>query len=177
MTTTQTLARDVMNADVTTVGPETSVEDLIQLLRVSHFTAVPVVDDTGKAIGLVSETDILRALAYTISPPQSGEFATKLDKPRDKGVTTRILRGAQRELEVQATQVMKALLTRQVRELMTPVVISCKPNDPLSLVCETMVWKEIRRVVVTGDDGKVLGLITSLDLARAFAEELKGRGS
>lgn len=175
--TTNKLARDVMNAEVTTVLPGTSIEDLIQLLRVSHFTAVPVVDEAGKAVGLISETDILRALAYTISPPQSGEFATKQDKPRDKGVTTRILRGAQREFEVVASEVMRDLLKRQVRDLMTPVVISCKPDDPLSLVCETMVWKEIRRVVVAEANGTVVGLITSLDLARVYAEELKSRGS
>lgn len=175
--TTPILARDVMNAEVTTLRPEASVEDLIQLLRVSHFTAIPVTDKDGKAVGLVSETDILRALAYTISPPQSGEFATKPDKPRDKGVTTRILRGAQRELEVQASKVMKDLLTRQVQELMTPVVISCKPDDPLSLVCETLVWKEVHRVVVADDEGKVVGLISSMDLTRFYAEELKARGS
>lgn len=171
------LARDVMKSEVTTVRPETSIEDLIQLLRVSHFTAVPVVDGEGKAVGLISETDILRALAYTISPPQSGEFATQPDKPRDKGVTTRILRGAQRESAIQAQNVMRELLTRQVRELMTPVVISCSPDDPLSSVCETFVWKEIHRVVVTDAEGKVVGLITTLDLAEAYGKDLKSRDS
>ena len=169
------LARDVMKTDVTSVQPNTSIEDLIQLLRVSYFTAVPVVDEEGKAVGLISETDILRALAYTISPPQSGEFQIEPDKPRDKGVTTRILRGAQREVEVQATQVMRELLTREVRELMTPVVIRCSPDDPLSSVCETVVWKEVHRVVVTDEEGKVVGLITTLDLAEAFGKDLKKR--
>jgi len=169
------LARDVMKTEVTTVQPDTSIEDLIQLLRVSHFTAVPVVDAEGRAVGLISETDILRALAYTISPPQSGEFTTKPDKPRDKGVTTRILRGAQREHEVHAQTVMKELLTRKVQELMTPVVISCSPDDALSTVCETFVWKEIHRVVVLDGERKVVGLISTLDLAEAFGKDLKSR--
>ncbi len=169
------LARDVMKTDVTTVQPETSIEDLIQLLRVSHFTAVPVVDGEGRAVGLISETDILRALAYTISPPQSGEFATQPDKPRDKGVTTRILRGGQREHQVHAHSVMKELLTRTVQDLMTPVVISCSPDDALSEVCRTFVWKEIHRVVVLDAERKVVGLISTLDLAEAYGKDLKSR--
>ena len=134
-----------------------------------------MVDTEGKAVGLISETDILRALAYTISPPQSGEFATKPDKPRDKGVTTRILRAAQREVEIHATSIMRELLTREVRELMTPVVISCSPDDELYTVCETVVWKEVHRIVVIDAEGKVVGLISTLDLAEAFGRDLKAR--
>ena len=66
-------ARDVMTTEVTTVREDTSIEQLIHLLRVSHFSGIPVVDKEGRAVGLVSETDILRALAYTVGPPGSGE--------------------------------------------------------------------------------------------------------
>ena len=176
-------AGDVMTTEVTSVSPETPVEELISLLRVSHFTAVPVADAEGKAVGLVSETDILRALAYVLVPPQSGEhIVPPLDEdgnpvsPRDRGATTRLLRAAMLQEKISENAIatlMRSLLDRRVHDVMTPVVFSCRPDDPLHQVCETMVWKGIHRVIVTDDDNKVVGLISSLDLARRFAEELK----
>jgi CBS domain-containing protein len=176
-------ARDIMTKNVTTVTPNTPVEDLIGLIRASHFTAVPVVDGDGRAVGLVAETDILRALAYILVPPQSGEFAIPkggIDEapPRDKSVTARLIRASHRKgMTREVATVMEGLLNRSVHDLMTPVVISCHPDALLSEVCETLVWKEIHRVVVIDDDGKVVGLISSLDLARSYGESLKEQGS
>lgn len=166
-------AQDVMTKDVTTVALSDSVEKLVHIFRVSHFTGIPVVDAEGRCVGLVSETDILRALAYTLSPPGSGEFSTKF-KGRERMATSRLLDAANKaQLEVGAAVVMRELLTRQVQELMTPVVHSCNPDDELQAVCETMAWKEIHRVIVCDADGKVVGLISALDLARRFGEHLK----
>jgi len=50
---------DVMHRDVRTVGPETSVSDIIVLLAEVHVSAVPVVDRHGRILGVVSSTDIL----------------------------------------------------------------------------------------------------------------------
>lgn len=178
------LARDVMTTDVTTITGETSVEELIHVFRLSHFTGIPVVDGDGRAVGLVSETDILRALAYTLHPPggsgvhkipDPNEKPTRLDEERHKKATTRLLLAANRaSVPVQAAAVMRELLTRTVHDLMTPIVHSCLPDAPLADVCEMMNWKEIHRVVVVDADKKVVGLISSLDLARKFGEVLKG---
>ena len=168
-------AVDIMTTDVTTINCGQSVEELIQLFRVSHFTGLPVVDDNGKAMGLVSETDILRALAYTLSPPgdSSGEIALKQPE-RERMATTRLLSAVRRaDVEVYAAVVMRELLTRTVRELMSPVLVSCRPETPLAEVCETMAWKGIHRVVVLDEEGRVVGLISALDLARRFGDQLK----
>jgi CBS-domain-containing membrane protein len=162
-------ASDIMTRDVTTIGSEETVESLIQLFRVSHFTGIPVVDEHGKAVGLVSETDILRAMAYALGPPGSDEMK-KPKGPRDKGATTRLLR----PFKVPGFDAaMKQLVSRKVLEVMSPVLVSCRPEDPLHLVCETMTWKEVHRIVVTDDDGKVAGLISSLDAVRKLGEVLK----
>ena len=53
-------ARDVMVAPVITVKPYTSVRELAQVLLNNHISAVPVVDDQGKLVGIVSEGDLVR---------------------------------------------------------------------------------------------------------------------
>jgi CBS domain-containing protein len=50
---------DVMRRDVRTVGPETSLSDIIVLLAEAHISAVPVVDRHSRILGVVSSTDIL----------------------------------------------------------------------------------------------------------------------
>jgi CBS domain-containing protein len=52
-------AGQVMTAPVLTVGPDTSVTRVAEILTSKRFSAVPVVDDAGAVLGLVSERDLL----------------------------------------------------------------------------------------------------------------------
>jgi predicted transcriptional regulator len=164
------LATDVMTTDVTTIGQDESVEALIQLFRVSEFTAVPVIDEAGRAVGLISETDILRALAYAINPPGSSDALDVASKDgRDRGATARLLR-----LEGLSTgRTVAQLVQRRVRELMTPVLQRCRADDTLAHVCETMAWKGVHRIIVTNDEGEAVGVISALDAVRRLGQLLK----
>ena len=68
---------------------------------------------------------------------------------------------------------MQHLIQRSVRDLMPPVLHSCKPDTPLKEVCGTMAWKGVHRIIVLDDEGKVAGLISALDAVRRFGEELE----
>jgi CBS domain-containing protein len=49
---------DVMTVDVATVGPATPFKDLVRSPHQHRVSAVPVVDDQGRLLGLVSEVDL-----------------------------------------------------------------------------------------------------------------------
>ncbi len=53
------LARDIMHRDVVTVTPETPLGAIVRLLVEKRFGAVPVTDDDGRLVGIVSEADLL----------------------------------------------------------------------------------------------------------------------
>src|SRR4051794_1769619 len=53
-------ARDVMTREVVTVAPTTSVKAVAEILATLGFSAVPVVDDNDRLVGIVSEADVLR---------------------------------------------------------------------------------------------------------------------
>lgn len=167
-------ARDVMTREVTTVREDSSLEELIHLLRVSHFSGIPVVDGEGKAVGLVSETDILRALAYTVGPPGSGEFATNLQKGKRR-ISALLLDAASRQ-DMATGHLLRDLVRRPVHDLMTPMVHGCSPEATITEVCDMMVWKEIRRVIVLDADRKVVGVISSIDLISRLGAHLKSKG-
>ena len=52
-------ARDVMSRDVVSVSASTTAFDAAKLLLNSRLTAVPVIDDSGAMIGIVSEADLI----------------------------------------------------------------------------------------------------------------------
>jgi len=53
------VAKDIMTRKVITASPELSVKELAQLLIKNQISGVPVADEQGKIIGLVSEADII----------------------------------------------------------------------------------------------------------------------
>ncbi len=61
-----TFAGDIMTRDVVTVRPETTVTQAAQLLLRHKFGCLPVVDEQGKLVGIVTEHDFLRLLVETL---------------------------------------------------------------------------------------------------------------
>ncbi len=162
-------AREVMTRDVTTVPQDLPVDQLIALIRGRRYSGFPVVDETGRAVGLISQNDVLRALAFAVDkddlPPgfQAGK----------RRAATHLLEAAP-AAELGGAAVAR-LLGRRVRDLMTASVVSCKADTPADDVCEAMIEKRIHRVVVVDDEGKVVGLIAALDLVKRFGEEMRRR--
>ena len=55
----QTLVRDIMDADPPTVREDTPVEDVIKLLRQNELPGVPVVNEGGRCVGIITENDLV----------------------------------------------------------------------------------------------------------------------
>jgi CBS domain-containing protein len=106
------MASDVMVSPVVTVRPSASVKEVAKLLVERHISAVPVVDDQGRVIGIVSEGDLLhRAEAGT-----------------ERRRSWRLL-GLTGELTL-PEEYAKAH-ARKVADVMTTKVITATPETPL----------------------------------------------
>lgn len=55
-------AADLMTADPLTVGPDDDVSEAGRLISTHHHNRLPVVDDDGKLVGVVTRVDVLAAL-------------------------------------------------------------------------------------------------------------------
>jgi CBS domain-containing protein len=51
--------RDIMDSNPETVRPDTPVQDVIAVLRDNELPGVPVVNDGGRCVGIVTETDLV----------------------------------------------------------------------------------------------------------------------
>ncbi|MCE9581992.1 MAG: CBS domain-containing protein [Planctomycetes bacterium] len=157
------LAKNVMTKDVTTIGEDTPVKKMIQIIRKTSFSGLPVVDKSGRVVGLISQNDILHALAWAVE----SEKLTKAFHAGKRRVAVKLLKS-------KGKVGVGKLLEKPVKELMTAGVVHCGPDAPVAELCEIMVSKRIHRIVVLDADRKVLGLISATDLVRKFGEQLRG---
>lgn len=159
-------AESVMSRNVVTVREDLPIAGLIREIRARTFNGFPVVDGEERAVGLVSQGDVLRALAFAVGaepPPQDGSLRRKASAQLLE-MTAAAAGGAVSEL-----------LARPVRDVMTREVASCRPETKLADVCRAMVARRIHRVVVLDRDRRVRGLICATDLVKRLGQQLRAR--
>jgi CBS domain-containing protein len=141
-------AADVMTADVVSVGPHSTIREIVELLLARRISGVPVVEDS-RVIGIVSEGDLIGHAAIIGERHQSwwqGLFADEALSARDY-----VKRHG-----------------RSARDVMTAQVISIAENTTVGEVVQTMQEHRIKRVPVLRD-GRLVGIVTRGDLLRGAA--------
>ncbi|MCP2260985.1 CBS domain-containing protein [Streptoalloteichus tenebrarius] len=134
-------AKDVMTHPAVTVGPETPVKTAAAMLAEHGFTALPVVDEDERLVGIVTEADVMRGRI-----------------PRDP--RSRLYREAPPPASPPAT----------VGEVMTTTVTAMPPGADLADIATVMLEKNIRSVPVV-EGSRVVGVVTRRDLVRVLARE------
>jgi CBS domain-containing protein len=142
-------AVDVMVRDVVTVHPDIDVADAIKLLSEHDISALPVVDEAGNLIGMLSEADLIHR----------AEIGTEKHRPWWLEAVT----GATTLAEEFAKSHGK-----KVGEVMTDGVITVTEETPLSEIAALFERKRIKRVPVV-KDGKLVGIVSRSNLIQALA--------
>jgi CBS domain-containing protein len=146
-------ASDVMTRKVVTVEAGTSVAAAIGLMLDNHVSGLPVVNDAGKVIGILTEGDLLRR----------SETGTERQRPR----WLEILMGPGR----MASEYVRTH-GRKVEDIMTRDLVSVGEYTPLDEVVQLMERHRIKRVPVLDGDA-LIGIISRADLLRALARALE----
>jgi CBS domain-containing protein len=153
------VARDVMNPHVVAVSPDATVRHAASLLAERQITGAPVVEADGRLVGVVSVTDIAE------SDAESSDVREDTSDPR------RPLRGWD---EATAAEEIRGLHVEEqpllVRDIMTPTVYTVPEETTVSRIARAMIAGRIHRVFVTRQ-GRIVGIVTSLDLLKILAEE------
>lgn len=142
-------ARDIMAKPVLTAKPATTVADIASLMAEKRISGLPIVDEDGNLVGVVSETDLLHR----------SETGTE----RRRKWWMRILLDS----ETLARDYVKTH-GKHASDIMSPYVISVSADADLRHVADVLDKNEIKRVPVL-DNGKLVGIITRGDLVRALA--------
>jgi CBS domain-containing protein len=136
---------ELMTKAVVCVRPETSAEELMTLFLERGISGVPVVDDAGRPVGMVSKTDLLRA-------------------ERDRGDTAEIERGREPRAPdgFHVTEVARWLM----KDVMTPAVLALNEREHVGHAAALMAYEGVHHLPVLSDGGEVVGMLSSLDVLR-----------
>ncbi|MBU2582240.1 MAG: CBS domain-containing protein [Alphaproteobacteria bacterium] len=142
-------ASDIMTEKVITVGGDSSITDVANLLLKHGISAVPVVDDAGNLLGLVSEGDLMRRL--------EGETDTK--GSWWLGVFSAPHKNVSEFVKTEG---------RKASDVMTREVISITPDTAVSDIARLLENNRIKRVPVV-DNGQLVGIVSRANLLHGLA--------
>jgi CBS domain-containing protein len=147
-------AADLMTENVVSIDQGAPLHHAVGTLVDRKISAAPVTDAAGRPIGVLSITDVIihdrNTVGYARPVP---EYYLKSD-----------LQGAIGEA-AEGFQVEVADRT-PVRDLMTPVVFSVRPETPARQVIEQMLHLRVHRLFVIDDDGVLVGVVSMSDVMR-----------
>jgi CBS domain-containing protein len=143
-------AHEAMTKDVVTVKPDASVGEIAALLVRHRISAVPVVNDAGQGVGIVSQTD----LGHRSETATEKRRKWWLDVFADSDTKAR---------DFIKSHGLKA------HDVMTRHIVSVSKDASLAEVAEVLDTHRIRQVPVM-DGGKLVGMISRAELVRKLAE-------
>lgn len=142
--------RDVMTAPVISVSADAPLRDVARLLHEHAISGVPVVDEDGAPIGIVSEADLLMK---------------QVGRPVSRRLPIEWFLGGERDPE-EARR--RAAVT--AGQAMSKPVVTIAPDRPLREAAAVMVDHKVNRLPVVVD-GKLAGIVSRADLVAAYLRQ------
>ncbi len=132
---------DVMTRDVVTTSPSASLSDVADVLVGRRLRAIPVVDEAGHVLGMITDRQVME------------HFLPALDDPGGRRPTRPTL-----------------LREAQVRDIMQRTVMCVNDTESLGDVVRLMLDKELERLPVTRE-GQLVGFLTRGDIIRRLLRD------
>ena len=139
--------RDVMTTEVRSVRASVPVRQAVESLVGQAFRALPVVDDSGRLVGVVSNRDLV----------ERGGLEARIE-----------LLGVMGERDRE--QYLKRLPDRPVSAVMTSDPLTAKPTTTLAEATRLLSERRLKRLPVVQPDGQLVGILSRADVLRAVAE-------
>jgi CBS domain-containing protein len=143
-------ARDVMISPVITIRKSATVREVARILLEKRISAVPVVDNVGKLVGMITEGDLMRRAEAGTEHPYSW--------------WVHFLAGD----ATIAADYVKSHAAR-VEDVMTSDVVTATPETPLHEIASLFEEHRIKRVPIVNEDGNLVGIVSRANLIQVVA--------
>jgi CBS domain-containing protein len=140
----QKTVKDVMTRTVVVVRDSTPFKEVVRRMHEHRVSAVPVVDEFGRTLGVVSEADLI--------------LKEDANLEGDGGLFER-----RRHRDERAKHAAEA-----AGELMTSPAVTVRPEARLGEAVRLMTKHGVKRLPVVGPDGRVVGIVSRSDLLKIF---------
>lgn len=148
--------REIMTSEVVTVGPEAPVHRVARHMCNGGISGVPVVDASGKILGIVTELDLIVR-------------NTRLEAP----AFFQILDGRiPLESPAHFENRLKHILGTRAADVMSDAVVTVGADEEIEDLAAMMIAKRVNPVPVLGNDGRLIGIVSRADIVRMMAREM-----
>ncbi len=144
-------ASELMTTPAITISADATIDEAVRLMIDRRLSGLPVVDEAGRLVGVLTEGDLLRRV----------EFGTEKKRPR--WLELLLGPGPSAIDYVQAHG-------RRVSEIMTDRPIGVYEHAPVAEIVDLMEKKHVKRLPVLRDD-KVVGVVSRADVIRGLAQQ------
>ena len=145
-----------MERDPVTASPEDGVEDVIRLLREHELPGLPVVNEGGRCVGIVTEADLVLSeqeadlhLPHYVDLMGAVVFLEPLKRFEDR---------------------LRKAYASKVEDMMTPEPITISPDASVKEAARLIAERRHNRLPVV-EHGRLVGVVTRLDVLEALARE------
>ena len=145
-------ARDIMTRNVVTVNKDQPISDLSKLFIENHFNGVPVLDDSGKILGVVTQGDLIEQNKNLHIPTVIALFDAVLFLESEKKFESDV----------------KKLTGSKIEDIYHSSLITVSPDADLSEITTLMAENDVHTLPVLDGD-KLVGIIGKKDVIRAMA--------
>lgn len=146
---------DVMTPTPITVKPETPLSEVIKTIAEKRISGLPVTDESGQLVGVISETDLMWR-ETNVTPPAYIMLLDSVIYLENPGRYEKDLHKA---------------LGQTVGEVMSDHPVTIAPEKPLSEAAKLMHDRQVNRLPVIDASGQIVGILTRGDIVRAMAAE------
>ncbi len=146
--------KDIMTKNPITVFPETEITHITKILLEKHINGVPVIDETGKLVGIICQSDLIAQQKKLPLP----SFFTILDG----FIPLTSMRQFEKEV--------KKVSAVTVADIMTPNPITVSSDENVETVATLMVERKFHSVPVI-DKGELVGIVGKEDILRTLMPE------
>jgi len=145
-------AGDLMTRNPVSINQRATLKEALALFTNKGFTVAPVIDNAGRAIGVLSTSDILvhdrEKVDYLVPATENSPMTTADGESIRRGF--------------QVENVDKTC----VADLMTPAVFAVRPDTPAPRVISEMLRLHVHHLFVVDRTGTLVGVISPLDILR-----------
>jgi CBS domain-containing protein len=140
--------KDVMTDNVVSVREDTSYKEIVETLSRYGVSAVPVVDNDNRVLGVVSEADLLHKMEFSGLEPHV------------------------HLLERKGRRVARAKASGDVaHDVMSSPAVSVSSGASLTAVARMMDHERVKRLPVVDEQGRLLGIVSRVDLLRVYLRD------
>lgn len=147
---------DIMTPNPILARPDMPLKEAIKILAEHRISGLPVINDAGKLVGIISETDMIWQESGVTPPP----YITILDSVIYLENPSRY----EKELHKALGQTVEEVMTKGP-------IATITPNQSLSEAARLLNEKRVHQLPVLDETGMVIGILSCGDIIRMMATE------